>query len=279
MAKSEALTACWPSLPLMPTPTCAAWIMLTSLAPSPMARHSGFGLTLCRTRRTSSAFCDGLTRQAMTLRQRVAMLSKIFSRRLWPMMKERASPVTTTASESLCRRTFVAPEGRMVLVRDLISGSYAGTSPPPPPEAGADSCLRELRVDSSCSDWLELMETWEPLEPSPDRWRTSCAVSSLVTPPSRLLRDCLALPLLPLLLLSLPRLLRVEDRLPVVLLLLRPEEARDSSGVESELTSLRTRERGSSVSGAKVRDRLFSCRTTRASSGESICRASEEHRG
>lgn len=36
MAKSEALTAWRPSLPLMPTPICASWIIATSLAPSPM---------------------------------------------------------------------------------------------------------------------------------------------------------------------------------------------------------------------------------------------------
>lgn len=34
--KSEAITAALPSRPLMPQPMCAAWIMLTSLAPSPM---------------------------------------------------------------------------------------------------------------------------------------------------------------------------------------------------------------------------------------------------
>mmetsp|Transcript_8499 Transcript_8499/g.24373 ORF Transcript_8499/g.24373 Transcript_8499/m.24373 type:complete len:268 (-) Transcript_8499:2858-3661(-) len=36
MAKSELLTAWRPSLPMMPMPTSAAWIMATSLAPSPM---------------------------------------------------------------------------------------------------------------------------------------------------------------------------------------------------------------------------------------------------
>ena len=35
IAKSALLTACLPSFPMMPTPTSAAWIIATSLAPSP----------------------------------------------------------------------------------------------------------------------------------------------------------------------------------------------------------------------------------------------------
>mmetsp|Transcript_37438 Transcript_37438/g.84831 ORF Transcript_37438/g.84831 Transcript_37438/m.84831 type:complete len:232 (+) Transcript_37438:1528-2223(+) len=49
----------------MPTPTCAAWIIATSLAPSPMARviaPSTFFLTSS----TSCAFCDGAQRLATT---------------------------------------------------------------------------------------------------------------------------------------------------------------------------------------------------------------------
>ena len=38
MAKSEAITACMPSMPEIPIPTSAVWIMLTSLAPSPIAK-------------------------------------------------------------------------------------------------------------------------------------------------------------------------------------------------------------------------------------------------
>ena len=41
MAKSAALTAWRPSLPEMPTPTCASCIMPTSFAPSPMANVIG----------------------------------------------------------------------------------------------------------------------------------------------------------------------------------------------------------------------------------------------
>mmetsp|Transcript_14832 Transcript_14832/g.62611 ORF Transcript_14832/g.62611 Transcript_14832/m.62611 type:complete len:244 (-) Transcript_14832:2140-2871(-) len=52
-----------PSWPLMPTPMCAAWIMPTSFAPSPMASvifPESF------TRPVTSAFCKGLTRQHTT---------------------------------------------------------------------------------------------------------------------------------------------------------------------------------------------------------------------
>ncbi len=38
MAKSLAITTCIPSYPQIPTPMWATWIMLTSLAPSPMLR-------------------------------------------------------------------------------------------------------------------------------------------------------------------------------------------------------------------------------------------------
>ncbi len=65
MAKSLELTACMPSMPAMPTPTCASWIMGTSLAPSPMerARHWGScAVTMC----TMARFWSGETRQATT---------------------------------------------------------------------------------------------------------------------------------------------------------------------------------------------------------------------
>jgi len=54
MAKSAASTAWMPSCPLMPTPTCAAWIMLTSLAPSPM-----LSVTLPAPSRISAVTCRG----------------------------------------------------------------------------------------------------------------------------------------------------------------------------------------------------------------------------
>jgi hypothetical protein len=38
MAKSLAITTCIPSYPQIPTPMWATWIMLTSLAPSPMLK-------------------------------------------------------------------------------------------------------------------------------------------------------------------------------------------------------------------------------------------------
>ena len=40
MAKSEAITACMPSWPEIPTPMSAVWIMLTSFAPSPEVIHT-----------------------------------------------------------------------------------------------------------------------------------------------------------------------------------------------------------------------------------------------
>ena len=62
-AKSEAITACMPSCPEMPTPMCADWIMPTSLAPSPMASVI---LPLSLTSLVTSAFCSGDTRQHTT---------------------------------------------------------------------------------------------------------------------------------------------------------------------------------------------------------------------
>ena len=58
--KSEHATLA--STPEMPTPTCAAWIMLTSLAPSPIASKIEFWFFL--TSLTTSAFCNGDTRPA-----------------------------------------------------------------------------------------------------------------------------------------------------------------------------------------------------------------------
>mmetsp|Transcript_79386 Transcript_79386/g.227778 ORF Transcript_79386/g.227778 Transcript_79386/m.227778 type:complete len:207 (-) Transcript_79386:1823-2443(-) len=75
MAKSELLTACRPSLPAMPTPTCASWIMGTSLAPSPTESVTGCGEMPSRTRRTICAFCAGLTRHAMSTELPWAMSS------------------------------------------------------------------------------------------------------------------------------------------------------------------------------------------------------------
>lgn len=48
-----------PSLPLIPTPTWAVWIMPTSLAPSPMASVMAF--TCFFTMSTISDFCSGDT--------------------------------------------------------------------------------------------------------------------------------------------------------------------------------------------------------------------------
>jgi len=65
IAKSAVLAACCPSLPRIPTPTWAYKIMLTSFAPSPIARVTFFG-NLLFIMFTISAFCWGETLQAKT---------------------------------------------------------------------------------------------------------------------------------------------------------------------------------------------------------------------
>ena len=57
--------ACWPSSPLIPTPTWASMIILTSLAPSPMARVLKCGRAIF-TIQTTSCFCLGDTLQQST---------------------------------------------------------------------------------------------------------------------------------------------------------------------------------------------------------------------
>ena len=64
IAKSLAITACMPSWPEMPTPTCAIWIIDTSFAPSPIASVIASRLSL--TRLTTCAFCSGVARHATT---------------------------------------------------------------------------------------------------------------------------------------------------------------------------------------------------------------------
>lgn len=62
--KSAARDACLPSFPTIPTPTLAAWIMLTSLPPSPMAA-TGF-LVCILSSCTMRALCVGEQRQHTT---------------------------------------------------------------------------------------------------------------------------------------------------------------------------------------------------------------------
>ena len=68
-SQSAARTACIPSRTETPMPTCASWIIETSLAPSPMASVSGGGEEAAVTMRTTSAFCLGETRHATMLEQ------------------------------------------------------------------------------------------------------------------------------------------------------------------------------------------------------------------
>ena len=55
--KSAARLACLPSMPTTPIPTLAAWIMLRSFPPSPLAA------ALFSTSLTTTAFCSGARQQ------------------------------------------------------------------------------------------------------------------------------------------------------------------------------------------------------------------------
>jgi hypothetical protein len=65
MLKSLALDAYWPSFPLIPIPTCAAVIIFTSFAPSPIAKVVLWGKYV-RTNVTISYFYLGDTLHANT---------------------------------------------------------------------------------------------------------------------------------------------------------------------------------------------------------------------
>mmetsp|Transcript_1000 Transcript_1000/g.3349 ORF Transcript_1000/g.3349 Transcript_1000/m.3349 type:complete len:223 (+) Transcript_1000:316-984(+) len=73
MAKSAARAACCPSLPMMPTPTWASWIIATSLPPSPMDN-----VVACSplTSAVIAAFCDGVTRAQTTALDTMAAAKK-----------------------------------------------------------------------------------------------------------------------------------------------------------------------------------------------------------
>ncbi len=62
--KSDANAACFPSLPTIPTPTSATWIMPTSLPPSPIPNTS-FPVWFL-TPLVITAFCVGETLQQIT---------------------------------------------------------------------------------------------------------------------------------------------------------------------------------------------------------------------
>jgi len=62
------------STPEIPTPTCAAWIILTSLAPSPIANSIAFWFFL--TNFTTRAFCRGDTRPSRLWDRAVQMMTK-----------------------------------------------------------------------------------------------------------------------------------------------------------------------------------------------------------
>mmetsp|Transcript_41388 Transcript_41388/g.129603 ORF Transcript_41388/g.129603 Transcript_41388/m.129603 type:complete len:292 (-) Transcript_41388:2393-3268(-) len=96
MAKSLLFTACMPSCPDTPTPTCAALIMATSFAPSPIARLSTSS-SASQTMFTISFFCFGETRQQITASQSSARRSSL-SRSSWSLRPRlRLMPSTTRA--------------------------------------------------------------------------------------------------------------------------------------------------------------------------------------
>lgn len=92
--KSADLAACLPSFPLIPTPTCAATIILTSFAPSPIDRVRQFS-TPCCTILTIWAFYLGETLQQITdLLLNMILANNSFKSSSFSIVM-RASPVIT----------------------------------------------------------------------------------------------------------------------------------------------------------------------------------------
>mmetsp|Transcript_67899 Transcript_67899/g.112869 ORF Transcript_67899/g.112869 Transcript_67899/m.112869 type:complete len:241 (-) Transcript_67899:1478-2200(-) len=119
MAKSAELAACIPSWPEIPTPTCAACIIATSFAPSPIARVVAL-CTLSLTRETSCAFCDGAHRHATTAEQYWVYCRKAS----WqPTLSPLLSTLSTisSASPSMTRARF----GRALPVISALRKSSA----------------------------------------------------------------------------------------------------------------------------------------------------------
>mmetsp|Transcript_51619 Transcript_51619/g.136349 ORF Transcript_51619/g.136349 Transcript_51619/m.136349 type:complete len:257 (+) Transcript_51619:1994-2764(+) len=167
MATSELFTACLPSRPAIPMPTCAAWIMGTSFAPSPMASVTGSAssrppfdsLMLSRTRVTISAFCSGETRQAITMRHVAAMSTRsCFKFVVGSMTTASVAPVTIRAVVSLSSSGRLAARSA-ALDTSRIASSFANLSP-----ASRNSVLSSFSLFSnaayatvfSASELLEL---------------------------------------------------------------------------------------------------------------------------
>ena len=100
MAKSELLVAYEPSLPSIPIPICAESIILTSLAPSPIASVTFFG-NLFLTIMTISAFCLGLALQAKTTTAESKTASKSSFKLLLLSINNSDCPETTIAKSRL----------------------------------------------------------------------------------------------------------------------------------------------------------------------------------
>jgi len=122
IAKSLLLAACMPSRPAIPTPTSAFMIMETSLAPSPIARVVFLGKRFF-TKLTTSPFCYGVTRHAITtslMSDKVKNSCKTVSS-LWMTPKD--SPVTIRAVEVQLKSSILLKSSITCFIRSLIYSS------------------------------------------------------------------------------------------------------------------------------------------------------------
>mmetsp|Transcript_32645 Transcript_32645/g.87641 ORF Transcript_32645/g.87641 Transcript_32645/m.87641 type:complete len:220 (+) Transcript_32645:292-951(+) len=113
----------------MPTPTCASWIMGTSLAPSPMDIVTGVGLIPSRTKRTISAFCNGDTRHAMTTSHCTARYKNSCFFAESAIIDPRAAPVTNIPCFLHERHVPPAPRSTSPLTsRSMMKMSMSSSS-------------------------------------------------------------------------------------------------------------------------------------------------------
>eukprot|EP00160_Parvularia_atlantis_P010310 Unigene2020_Nuclearia_a/m.6283 Unigene2020_Nuclearia_a/g.6283 ORF Unigene2020_Nuclearia_a/g.6283 Unigene2020_Nuclearia_a/m.6283 type:complete len:379 (+) Unigene2020_Nuclearia_a:861-1997(+) len=112
----------------MPTPTLAIWIMLTSLAPSPMPRQMRLSRVL--TKLTTSAFCSGDTRQQMTDGQRSQRPRKCGATAL--------SSANVSVRPSTTRHFDVNPPSSVILSPSAVSASSTWPVLPPSSSSTCD---------------------------------------------------------------------------------------------------------------------------------------------
>mmetsp|Transcript_16347 Transcript_16347/g.55517 ORF Transcript_16347/g.55517 Transcript_16347/m.55517 type:complete len:202 (-) Transcript_16347:201-806(-) len=168
MAKSELFTAWRPSLPLMPTPTCASWIMPTSFAPSPMERVTGLGSRPFLTSRTNSRLWAGLTRHATTVLHSFPMVRSMVSRSKWPKISESVGPSTMSARWS----DVTSESGGASGVRStspVSSRRGCGSDTDPRSESGTSSALpatavtalrTRCQIAETCCSSCKALEKW-----------------------------------------------------------------------------------------------------------------------